>query len=325
MQIAYSPCFLPLAAWFFSLAGTAVAIPMLKRAQVLDMPSARSNHAAPTPRGGGAAMVLSALLFCVAAGLSLAVALAAALLAAVSFADDLRPLPASVRLLAQALAVTGALYASPPHMLQGLPASLEVILVALAWIWYMNLTNFMDGIDGITAVETMSVGLGIALLGVAKPELPPVLAHAALVIAAAAFGFYAFNRAPAKVFMGDVGSVTLGFLLGYLLLGLAARGLWPAALILPAYYLCDATFTLLKRLLRREPVWQAHSQHAYQQAVRKGMGHAAVVGRIALLNAALVVLALVSCRSMMAGMLALATAYFLTACLLYRFHALPAR
>ena len=106
------------------------------------------------------------------------------------------------------------------------------------------------------------------------------LAALAATIAAAALGFLPWNWAPARIFLGDVGSVPLGFLLGFLLLGVAASGHWKIALILPLYFLADATITLLRRLALGERVWQPHRRHFYQQAVTRGLGHAAVVRRV---------------------------------------------
>jgi UDP-N-acetylmuramyl pentapeptide phosphotransferase/UDP-N-acetylglucosamine-1-phosphate transferase len=99
-------------------------------------------------------------------------------------------------------------------------------------------------------------------------------------VAGAAIGFLVWNWSPARIFLGDVGSVPLGYVLGFLLLDVAVRGYWKIALILPLYFLADATITLARRLLRGERVWQAHREHFYQQAVRRGLGHAAVVKRV---------------------------------------------
>src|SRR6202034_2619980 len=110
--------------------------------------------------------------------------------------------------------------------------------------------------------------------------LDPAIAASAAAIAAAALGFLVWNWAPARIFMGDVGSIPLGYALGYLLLEIARRGWWKAALILPLYFLADATLTLLRRLARGERVWQAHREHFYQRAVQRGLGHAAVVTRV---------------------------------------------
>jgi UDP-N-acetylmuramyl pentapeptide phosphotransferase/UDP-N-acetylglucosamine-1-phosphate transferase len=114
------------------------------------------------------------------------------------------------------------------------------------------------------------------------------------VIAATMIGFLVWNWHPARIFLGDVGSIPLGFLLGWLLLDLAASGLWQAALILPLYYLADASLTLLRRLLRGAVIWHAHREHCYQQAVQRGRSHAAVSRAVAFTNLLLVGLAFVA-------------------------------
>ena len=114
----------------------------------------------------------------------------------------------------------------------------------------------------------------------ARAGSDPALRSLAAAVTGAAIGFLVWNWSPARVFLGDVGSVPLGYVLGFLLLGLTVRGDWRIALILPLYFLADATITLTRRLLRGERVWQAHREHFYQQAVRRGLGHAAVVERV---------------------------------------------
>jgi UDP-N-acetylmuramyl pentapeptide phosphotransferase/UDP-N-acetylglucosamine-1-phosphate transferase len=133
----------------------------------------------------------------------------------------------------------------------------------------------MDGIDGISGVETASIGTGIAALA-ALTGLGGSLVPAGATLAGVAIGFLWLNWHPAKVFLGDSGSVPLGLMLGWLLLDLAARGLWLPPLILALYYLADASITLARRALRGERVWQAHRQHFYQRAVARGLTHAQV-------------------------------------------------
>ena len=163
-------------------------------------------------------------------------------------------------------------------MFQGwLPPALDMAAAALLWVWFVNLYNFMDGIDGLAGSETAAIGIGLALFAVVGTGGDPALAAPAAAIAAAAIGFLVWNWAPARIFLGDVGSVPLGYLLGFLLLATAARGYWKFALILPLYFLADATITLLRRLARGERVWLPHREHFYQQAVQRGLGHAAVV------------------------------------------------
>ncbi|MBV9152819.1 MAG: hypothetical protein JO204_13685, partial [Alphaproteobacteria bacterium] len=156
------------------------------------------------------------------------------------------------------------------------------------WLWFVNLFNFMDGIDGLAGVEAAAIGVGLLLFAAVGSEMDPGLAAAPAAIAAAALGFLVWNWAPARIFLGDVGSVPLGYLLGFLLLDQAARGHWEIALILPLYFLADATITLLRRLLRGERVWEAHRSHFYQRAVQRGFGHAAVVQRVVVANIVLI-------------------------------------
>ncbi|HTQ35043.1 MAG TPA: glycosyltransferase family 4 protein [Stellaceae bacterium] len=262
----------------------------------MDRPNERSSHTVPTPRGGGIAVIgasLAAWFGLCAEGVlpppTIVVALAGGGLAVVSWLDDLRGLSPAVRLLAQFVAVAAGIWALPPGMVfQGwLPPGLDAIAAALLWVWFVNLFNFMDGIDGIAGSEAAAIGIGIGIMLVSAgrdfgPSLP------AMAIAAAALGFLVWNWAPARIFLGDVGSVPLGYLLGFLLYTLALQGQWQAALILPGYFLADATITLLRRLVRGERVWQAHREHFYQRAVQHGLGHAAVVRRVIAANIVLI-------------------------------------
>jgi len=305
------PILIALLTGLFSALGTRLLLPLLRR-HVLDVPNARSNHAAPVPRGGGIAMIGAALVGLWVVGLPPLIIGGAVLLALISFLDDLRGMPPLIRLLAQAVTVALALSTLHGRVLPALPQMAEYILLALAWIWYINLTNFMDGIDGISAMQAIMTCAGVCLLHVMKPWIPPQIAAQGAVIAMAAYGFYLFNRSPARLFMGDVGSVPLGFLVGYLLLQLAAAGYLLPALILPAYYVADASWTLLKRLFRRRKIWEAHREHAYQQAVQRGFTHAQVVSRVSWADVLLIGLAMAGSVSMMAGVLSLAAAYLLT-------------
>ena len=132
-----------------------------------------------------------------------------------------------------------------------LPSGLDAIATALIWVWFINLFNFMDGIDGIAGSEAAAIGLGLVLVASIGVASDLGIAVPAAAIAAAALGFLVWNWTPARIFLGDVGSVPLGYVLGYLLRELALRGWWKAALILPLYFLADATLTLLRRLAAR--------------------------------------------------------------------------
>lgn len=277
----------------------------LRQRAILDQPNHRSSHTIPTPRGGG--MGVLAALLPIWAGLALVHADApgalavlpalagALLLAGLSFVDDLRGLPVALRFGAQIAVIAGLVFWLPvdARLFQGwLPFWADRLLTLLGWVWFVNLFNFMDGIDGIAGVETMAIGLGVSMIaGLAGWTLPGLWGIA---LAAAALGFLAWNWHPAKVFLGDVGSVPLGVLGGWLLIQLAIAGAWAAALILPGYFLADATLTLLRRAVRGEKIWQAHREHFYQRAVRAGLRHDQVSGRIALVNGGLILCALLA-------------------------------
>jgi UDP-N-acetylmuramyl pentapeptide phosphotransferase/UDP-N-acetylglucosamine-1-phosphate transferase len=217
-------------------------------------------------------------------------------LMAVSWIDDRRTLPPAPRFLSQIAVVALGLGALPADGLvfQGLlPVWADRLVAAVGWLWFVNLFNFMDGIDGLAGSEAATIGGGVALVG-ALAGLEPALGLYGLAAAGAALGFLVWNWHPAKLFMGDVGSVPLGFTLGWLLLNLAALGHWPAALLIPAYFLTDATVTLLRRLIEGKKVWQAHREHFYQKATQRGRNHAQVVWLVLGLNAVLVALAALS-------------------------------
>lgn len=289
-----------LAAVFGSAMLTVLARNWLSRRAILDQPGARSSHTVPVPRGAGLAVVavLTAGWLALAARNltppdAVVVALAAAALALISFVDDVRSLPATARLAAHFAAVIAALLCFPSNALvfQGLlPLPLDRIAAALLWVWFVNLYNFMDGIDGITAVETICLGLGVIAISLVGGR---DIAAAALVAVAAALGFLRFNWQPATVFLGDSGSVPLGYVMGWLLLVLARDGLWAPALILPMYYLADATVTLVRRAARGDALWRAHRDHFYQRALR-GNDHAAVALLVLAGNVGLAALALLA-------------------------------
>ena len=308
-------------------AATRAVIPWLQRRAIVDTPNARSSHTRPTPRGGGIGLLAGLVVGWVATAALLPGAephlvtgllIGVFALAGVSFVDDLGGLPAAVRLAFQLLAVAGVLALLPADALvfQGvLPLPADRIVTALAWLWFINLFNFMDGIDGISGVEAASIGIGLAVVAWFVGSFAAI--GLALSVAGAALGFLAWNWHPARVFLGDVGSVPLGFALGWLLIGAALDGAWAAALILPAYYWADATVTLVKRLARGEAVWRAHRSHFYQRAVQAGMSHAEVARAVLSANLGLVALAWLSVQA--PPWIALILAVFPVAAVLGRF------
>lgn len=276
---------------------------LLRRGGVLDRPNARSSHTAPTPRGGGWGVMLTAVpawiaiaLFWDDAARLAPIVIGAAALIAISWIDDRRGLGPAPRFAAQIGAVLLGLLALPgDKTVFPVPFALDRAMLAVGWLWMVNLFNFMDGIDGLAGTETAGVGVAFAALGLIGATDPAVGLYGAA-IAGAALGFLRWNLPPAKLFMGDVGSVPLGYLLGWLCLTAAIGGHPIAAALPPLYFVADATITLLRRAARRERVWEAHREHFYQRAIKAGDSHGRVTATVAIANVVLIALALVSIR-----------------------------
>lgn len=292
---------------------TRFVLAYLRKKQILDRPNERSNHTLPIPRGGGVAFIAVILLFWLDLGnfsgyayLLTPVILGGLLLAAISFLDDKHGLPVLVRVGVQLAAIALGLYTlyfygeETRIFPNTIPLAVEIIFVAVAWLWFINLYNFMDGIDGITSVETIAICSGLIFITFnisveESTEFFRLTDSLSAVTLGAMLGFLWWNWHPAKIFSGDVGSVPLGFLLGFLLIQLAQSGHLVEALILPLYYLVDSTYTLLKRLLQGKKIWEAHSEHFYQQAVRqRGKTHSQVAWIISGLNLVLIGLVMAS-------------------------------
>lgn len=317
----------PIVTTLVMLALTGRVVAYLKARRFLDHPNERSSHNAPTPRGGGlavtTAVVLGWLCALPSAPSSLlptiaVTALGAVVLMLIGWWDDRHSLPPAPRFLLQMAAIAAALMVLPPGLtFQGMfPPWLDVGLTFLGWLWFVNLYNFMDGIDGITGVETTSVGVGIAVL--ASATVMPL----ALSVALAGLLFLKWNWHPAKVFLGDVGSIPLGHFLAALLVILARDGQVLAAVILPAYYLADATITLVRRALRGEKIWRPHRLHFYQRAVQAGRSHAVVSSTVLVANMVLIGAAALTAKYSPLGGIALAACCVGGLLCLFRFWAI---
>jgi UDP-N-acetylmuramyl pentapeptide phosphotransferase/UDP-N-acetylglucosamine-1-phosphate transferase len=295
-------------------------------------PNARSSHKEPTPQGGGIAVVGATLA--VSAGVLfffgrvggnpfplLVIFGAVLLMAAIGVLADKRPIAPAPRLVLQTFAVAGVLATLPPELrvLPVLPWWSERILLLIGTLWFVNLVNFMDGLDWMTVVEAVPITAMLGTVG-----LLGYLAWQHLVISlslcGAIIGFAFFNRPVAKLFLGDVGSLPIGLLLGWCLLHLAWHQHLIAALLLPLYYLADATLTLSRRIARREPFWAAHRSHFYQRATDNGFGVSQVVGEVFALNVVLAALAMASVTgSATVGAASLFTGAFAVALVLFHF------
>jgi Fuc2NAc and GlcNAc transferase len=274
------------------------------RTSMLDVPNSRSSHTSVTPRGGGAAIAATVLLAVVLLGFSGALDPQIAIgmggggtaVALVGWFDDRGHVPVLWRALIHGAAAAWLVYwVDVPAELRAGSWSIDVggaapVLAVLGLVWLTNLFNFMDGIDGIAGVEAVSVAsVGGTFLLVSGMR---GLAAVSFVLGACTLGFLYWNWPPARIFMGDVGSGFLGFLLGGLAIVAAATDAVPLVvwLILLGVFIFDATVTLLRRI-PRERVYTAHRRHAYQRAVAAGFSHRSVALAVLLLNAVLAVVA----------------------------------
>jgi UDP-N-acetylmuramyl pentapeptide phosphotransferase/UDP-N-acetylglucosamine-1-phosphate transferase len=234
----------------------------------LDVPNQRSLHVRPVPRSGGIAIMAGIFVGFAVMQTPLVVVLSVAALVAFSHFDDLLGLPIPLRFSAQLAAAAGFAYGALPGL--ALPL-LALIVVSIMWV--TNLYNFMDGSDGLAGGMTV---FGFSFLGTgAWMSGDEALLIECSIVAAAGAAFLLFNFPPARLFMGDAGSVPIGFLAAVLSLAGWRDGDWPfwfpAAVFSP--FIIDATLTLLKRAGARERIWEAHKKHYYQRLVRMGWGH----------------------------------------------------
>jgi Fuc2NAc and GlcNAc transferase len=273
-------------------------LPLARR--LVDRPNPRSSHSVPTPRGGGLSIVAAltgGAIVMTALGL-LPLRLSAVLLlgglgiAAVGFWDDARSAPVSVRMLVHFLAAAFAVYLVGGDWVLHLGriafdlGVMGPIAAVLAIVWALNLFNFMDGIDGIAASEAACVLFGAGALELCVAGSTPRDVAPLFVAGAACLGFLRWNWPPAAIFMGDVGSGYLGYVIAVIALYSSRTGTLNifAWLILGGTFVVDATLTLLRRLLRRETLHQAHRTHAYQWLARRWGSHARVTSAVVVID-----------------------------------------
>jgi Fuc2NAc and GlcNAc transferase len=264
---------------------------------LIDIPNGRSSHSVPTPRGGGVSIVVTFLMAIALLAVEqrmpmssvLAFAGAGSLIAIVGFMDDHGHIAARWRLLGHFVAAAWALFwmgGLAPLSIMGTTLDLGLIgnvLAAFYLVWMLNLYNFMDGIDGIASVEALCACFGACLIYMICGFNE--LIGLPLILAASVAGFLFWNFPPAKIFMGDAGSGFLGVILGLLSLQAAWASpqlLW-VWLILLGVFIVDATYTLVRRMIRGDKIYEAHRSHAYQFASRR-FGHLRVTWAVGLIN-----------------------------------------
>lgn len=303
---------------------------------IMDIPNARSSHSVATPRGGGVAIVLAFLLCLPVLGYANLVPLqvliglgcAAALIAIIGFMDDHGHIPARWRLLGHFCAAAWALFwlgGLPPLQLMGVSIDFGWgghILAAFYLVWMLNLYNFMDGIDGIASVEAICACLSACLLYLFVGV--PQLIWLPFLLAMAVIGFLFWNFPPARIFMGDAGSGFLGIVLAIISLQAAwtSSQLFWSWLILLGVFVVDATYTLVRRLMRGDKIYEAHRSHAYQYASRRFGQHRPVTLAVAAINVAwLLPWSIAAAVFQVDGLVCLLLAYLPLLALAVKFHA----
>lgn len=277
-----APWWLFPAVFVATLVLTGLGLNVLQRWHIVDIPNKRSSHNLPTPKGGGMALALVVFVALAAMGWHhpslFTLAVGGLALAAMGLIDDIHDLGPLPRLLMQVLASVALLLTLNPslHPLWIWPLALLFLL------WAINLYNFMDGSDGLAALQVILFGCGIFAFALAG-WYPGQLAWLALALACAALAFALFNFPPARVFLGDAGSAFLGFMLAGLLLidGWQAPPAIALGLVLLAGFVCDASATLLCRLMRGQRIYQAHRSHVYQLAIKAWEAHFSARGMTA--------------------------------------------
>ena len=306
---------LPISLFFICILLFKISEGFFKKSFLIDSPTKRSNHDIPTPKGAGL-IVIPLVIFSTLSIFFLTEELndewiiyfiAIAILMCVSLLDDIYNLSSFSRLMVQFICVFISTFVIVDHQdfyqsIIGVSKNYSInfsmlyhsliILIVLFWVWIINLFNFMDGMDGITATQICSFALGvniISFLGYLGNDLQLF----SLIIFAVFLGFYKLNKPPAKIFLGDTGSIPIGFIVGLILIkSFISHNLLIPLIILTMYHLLDSTITIFFRLSRGENIFQAHSSHFYQRPLQSGFSHSFVLKWIQILNIFLLIISL---------------------------------
>lgn len=303
--------------YFFSIYVIKKSIFFFNKYSIMDYPAERSNHTIPTPKGAGLIIIpivaISTLIFFYFFIQPLnqwaLIFFLCFFLGIISFIDDIKNLSIKSRLLLQALIVGLSLliyYESVTTNLLSIPVSYEryfplvncilFLFLLLSWMWIINLYNFMDGIDGLTALQVCTVAICVNFLSIIG-YLNEEYQIFSLILFSVYLAFYKFNKSPAKIFLGDVGSIPSGYLIGFIMFScLLTNGVLLPIIIVNMYYILDSTSTLLIRIVKKENILKAHSDHFYQKMIRKGYQHSFVIKWIFGLNSILLILSLLSIK-----------------------------
>lgn len=276
---------------------------------IVDVPGQRRAHNKITPRGGGLAIMLVMIIGLISYEYFVTNSLVfssrllplLSIISVISFLDDLITIPIYVRLITHLTCSTIIVLSLSPALLfhNIVPFYVDFIISVLALTTFLNIYNFLDGIDGISCTESIHLSITILILCYLKTEIiinVNSLVVLNIMILASSISFLLFNWHPAKIFLGDIGSIGLGFTIGLCLLTLSVSNsnLFIASFIASLYYIADGLITILIRIVNKEKIWQPHLKHFFQQAVKKGMSHQEIVVKIALCNTSLMLLSVLS-------------------------------
>ena len=286
---------------------TRLLIYIMPKFGIVDVPSTRRIHKGATPRGGGLSFVIVLTILLPLAEFFFSGTVFGSVellkiflpLCLVSFWDDIShaliPIRLFIQILCSCLAIMWLIH--PSTILHDeIPIFLDLVIGAFALLSFLNVYNFLDGIDGITVSESIHLSCTILLLCMLRYDIIPnvdmVIAIATIILGWSA-GFIYFNWQPAKIFLGDVGSISLGFLLGICLLTIASAdaNLFVACFISALYHIADGSITILIRMIKGEKIWEPHLQHFFQKSVSNGRSHKRVVKRIMKCNILLMLFA----------------------------------
>ena len=252
-------------------------------------PNFRSNHKKPVALGGGIIIIPLIIIFSFLNDYiwNLNILISILILFFISMWDDFKNIKPLPRLFFHFLAVTVyVIFYLYPQIEKGFIDNKNILFIfsiflVFGIVWFINAFNFMDGINGITSVQVISICLSLLALDYHINNEINILAFSVLIITLV---FCYFNWTPASIFLGDSGSIPLGFIIFILLIDYALKGMWFMSATLPLYYLMDTSITLIKRIYKRQRFWEAHKEHFYQQAIKNGFSHSSVSLKLLIVN-----------------------------------------
>ena len=306
----------PIILFFFTIFLLKLCIKLLPKFNLIDKPKKRSNHSDPIPRGGGL-IVIPSIIFSIFFYIDnqlidfypwYTFCCIGLILFCISFIDDIYNLPAVPRLFTQIICISFLVFyidVDVKIFLDKIYFFLQVsdksiifdytitFLLIILWLWIINLFNFMDGMDGITFSQVCTFSIGIIILSLIG-KIPEQYSYLGILMFSSMLGFFFWNAPPAKIFLGDVGSIPLGFIIGsIIMINLLKLENFIPLLTLILFHVMDASLTLIKRIFKKKQIFKAHSDHFYQKKIREGISHREVLTKINIINFSLIFLSLI--------------------------------